>query len=197
MCNNRDEHVDEPILLKIKENTFYECKHCHRKYKNKTNYFVHICSNKINAAEAAPVIHKCSLCNLVCGNIKELNLHHKNEHLNKSLQCTLCDKVLHTLPGFKYHLKTHEGNKPLICPYCSRRFLANVNLKAHIKAVHAMKKSHLCTLCDRRFATLDHLKKHVMSVHQKERNHFCNVCGRCFSQVILLVYTYYNIVNVK
>ncbi|XP_061389423.1 zinc finger protein 184 [Musca vetustissima] len=103
------------------------------------------------------------------------------------LVCHGCKKVFSTLNDYQEHKKIKcqqsSAANPIRCPYCKKEFLSTLNLKQHIRNIHATFKKHTCQLCDKQFATVDHLKKHVLSLHQNERKHICHVCSKRFTQL--------------
>uniref|UniRef100_A0A182QYQ3 Protein krueppel n=1 Tax=Anopheles farauti TaxID=69004 RepID=A0A182QYQ3_9DIPT len=80
--------------------------------------------------------------------------------------------------------ETDAVAKRYCCHKCPKEFLAQKNLKRHLR-IHFPHKPHACTECDMSFAENSNLKKHMLKHTGELRNsddkrHLCSECGKSF-----------------
>ena len=119
--------------------------------------------------------YECKICNKKFNELKQLNLHDKNYHIECSeIECSICKEKF----NIKYNYLVHElackeksenktNNKTFKCSICKKNFPKIYNLKRHLATRHQNKikneslvKKYVCEYCSRSFYEFNKLKSH-------------------------------------
>ena len=73
---------------------------------------------------------------------------------------------------------TTTGRLPCICEFCGRAFKAKLNLRTHVRNVHARIRKFKCDQCEKDFVTGYLLAEHSKAEHEGMPSHLCPICGR-------------------
>lgn len=130
-------------------------------------------SNKPSNVDPATPKHrkiKCKMCDEVFASVRELNVHHRNDH--GIVNCTKCSKYFNTQSSLDKHLYSHREPK-FNCELCGKCFPFESRLDQHmvIQKLPCPKKS-----CDKEFKSISDLNSH-MNVHTKGGWYYCDQCN--------------------
>ena len=96
---------------------------------------------------------KCSECEFIARNVRELNSHFKRHH--SRVKCPSCHMDFATVNSMKKHKYNHVLGNRFPCEDCNKTFAFKSQLNTH-RIKHCMYKN-----CDRWFAYAWDLNKHV------------------------------------
>ena len=116
-------------------------------------------------------------CGKVYKNVKSLNLHMRNMHLNVPVNKYLCDECEYSTRwrgSFQVHQRRHTGDL-FHCVQCKYSTVTKRLLGKHTESMHGEAK-YLCEKCDYKTRTERTLKDHIGKVHEGKR-HFCELCN--------------------
>ena len=115
---------------------------------------------------------KCKMCAETFSSVKDLNLHHKQDH--GIVKYTKCDKYFSTQSSLDKHSYSH-GEQKYNCKLCGKCFPFQSRLDQHMM-VHINKKL-ACPKksCDRQFKSIWDLNRHMNS-HTKGGWYHCDHC---------------------
>ena len=71
-----------------------------------------------------------------------------------------------------------KAKLPCICEFCGRSFKAKLNLRIHVKNVHARIRKFKCDQCPKDFITGYLLLEHTQADHEGLPSHLCPICGK-------------------
>ena len=115
---------------------------------------------------------KCKMCTEIFASIKELNIHHKQDH--GIVKCTKCDKYFSTQSSLDKHSYTH-GELKFNCELCGKYFPFQSRLDQHM-LVHIHNKSSCPKKsCDKQFKSIGDLNRHINS-YSKGGWYHCDHC---------------------
>ena len=97
---------------------------------------------------------RCKMCNEIFGNIKELNIHHKNDH--GIVKCTKYDKYFSTQSSLDKHSYSHSDLK-FNCELCGKCFPFESRLDQHMLVHINNKLSCPKKSCDKQFKVIGDL----------------------------------------
>ena len=113
---------------------------------------------------------KCKMCDEIFSSVKDLNLHHKQDH--SIVKCTKCDKYFSTQSSLDKHSYSH-GELKYNCELCGKCFSFQSRLDQHMMVHINNKLSCLKKSCDRQFKSIWDLNQHMNS-HTKGGWYHCD-----------------------
>ena len=115
---------------------------------------------------------KCKMCDEIFSSVKDLNLHHKQDH--GIVKCLKCDKSFSTQSSLDKHSNIH-GELKYNCELCGKCFPFQSRLDQHMMVHIDNKLSCLKKSCDRQFKRIWDLNRHMNS-HTKGGWYYCDHC---------------------
>ena len=115
---------------------------------------------------------KCKMCTEIFGSVKDLNIHHKQDH--GIVRCEKCEKYFSTQSSLDKHSYTH-GELKFNCELCGKCFSFESRLDQHMLVHINNKLSCPKKSCDKQFKSIGDLNRHVRS-HTKGGWHYCDHC---------------------
>ena len=97
---------------------------------------------------------RCKMCNEIFRSVKELNIHHKNDH--GIAKCTKCDKYFSTQSSLDKHSYSHSDLK-FNYELCGKCFLFESRLDQHMFVYINKKLSCPKKSCDKQFKGIEDL----------------------------------------
>ena len=100
------------------------------------------------------------------------------EHINRTCnavirarqKCNLCDgKTIKNITQLKIHMRNVHGERKFMCDVdgCSLKFVSQVFLTKHKRAVHKKEKPFVCDKCGSKIAKFGNLRDHRIKVHRE------------------------------
>lgn len=170
-------YFEAHIASKHTDEFKYDCDHCGKKFKVKTNLRSHMGIHE-------NVQHMCDLCGKFFPSSSALYHHRRVKHINTyNFICSICNFKSVSQANLDNHVRdNHDPNNPFKCKDCGQQFKVKRYLLKHQKRVHKkLEKPHLCTICGNSFVCANTYRIHFLT-HTKIRPYQCNVCGGAFSQ---------------
>ncbi|KAJ8897767.1 hypothetical protein PR048_003117 [Dryococelus australis] len=98
-------------------------------------------------------------------------------------RCSFCGKCFLANKDLKKHIRTHTGEKPYECNDCGAKFSQAGALKNHIVSRHNLisADSFFCHFCNKSFPIKERLRLHLR-VHTGERPYRCKHCPKTFAR---------------
>ena len=115
---------------------------------------------------------KCKMCDETFSSVKDLNLHHKQDH--GIVKCTKCDKYFSTQSSLDKHSYSH-GELKYNCELCGKCCPFQSRLDQHMMVHINNKLSCPKKSCDRQFKSIWDLNRHMNS-HTKGGWYHCDHC---------------------
>ena len=115
---------------------------------------------------------KCKMCTEIFGSVKDLNIHHKQDH--GIIKCTKCNKYFSIQSSLDKHSYTH-GELKFNCELCAKCFPFESRLDQHMLVHINNKLSCLKKSCDKQFKSIGDLNLHT-KYHTKGSWYHCNHC---------------------
>ena len=115
---------------------------------------------------------KCKMCMEIFGSVKDLNIHHKQDH--GIVKCEKCEKYFSTQSSLDKHSYTH-GELKFNCELCGKCFPFESRLDQHMLVHINNKLSCPKKSCDKQFKSIGDLNQHVRS-HTKGGWYYCDHC---------------------
>ena len=140
MKSLRENEIEESKLFNenvlVKENFFF-CTIC-TKFSSITKLRAksHILScGKTKKKSIPKKIIRCLECEESFASKKELEIHHRKEHICQTYTCSSCLKTFNRRQSYMRHLQSHQQSPKLKCPVvlCEKFFRYNCDLSRHIK----------------------------------------------------------------
>ena len=103
------------------------------------------------------------MCSEIFGSIKDLNIHHKQDH--GIVKCTICNKYFSTQSSLDKHSYTH-GELKFNCELCGKCFPFQSRLDQHMLVHINNKLSCPKKSCDKQFKSIGDLNRHMNSRFQ-------------------------------
>lgn len=118
---------------------------------------------------------KCSYCDNIYSNKKELNAHQINEHVHK---CQICGANFKDDDALQEHAKRHTDTKLFMCGVCKvileKRYLGQ-HMKKHLQQQAA--ETHTCKICRDTFSRKMLLSVHISQKHSIfTKDYVCQIC---------------------
>ena len=117
---------------------------------------------------------KCKMCMEIFGSVKDLNIHHKQDH--GIVKCTKCDKYFSTQSSLDKHSYTH-GELKFNCELCGKCFPFESRLDQYMLVHINNKLSCPKKSCDKQFKSIGDLNRHMKS-HTKTKVSWYH-CDHC------------------
>ena len=115
---------------------------------------------------------KCKMCEEIFSSVKDLNLHHKQDH--GIVKCTKCDKYFSTQSSLDKHSYSH-GEMKFNCELCGKCFPFQSRLDQHMMVHINNKLSCGKKSCGKQFKSIWDLNCHMNS-HTKAGWYHCDHC---------------------
>ena len=116
---------------KVKKETKYSCKYCHKKYGQKTGLDYHINSQHENIKK-----HQCHKCDYKSASKANVNQHVRMMHENIRYKCDQCEISLISNNALTRHVNNiHLGIK-WMCVKCDYKANRKCDLKLHYSTIH-------------------------------------------------------------
>ena len=115
---------------------------------------------------------KCKKCMEIFGSVKDLNIHHKQDH--GIVKCTKCDKYFSTQSSLDKHSYTH-GELKFNWELCGKCFPFESRLDQHMLVYIKNKLSCPKKSCNNQFKSIGDLNRHMKS-HTKGGWYHCDHC---------------------
>jgi len=113
--------------------------------------------------------HQCHLCPAQFIQRRSLTCHVMQKHsLERPYKCKICNKGFVYSFYLEEHMAYHSGEKKHQCSECGKRFSSLGALTKHSKR-HSTSKSFSCDLCTKSFKVIVDLKTHIKFVHAKDK----------------------------
>ena len=166
----------------------FECPTCSKTFSQKNNLKEHIA-----IVHEGKKPHKCNICNASFTTKRCLKTHTLAHHeLEIPQKCKFCDAIFSKNEALKTQMTVVHERKTLgqethmpspvepyfICTYCNKGFGEKIQLKRHIKIIHAVKKHLKCTSQNSQIL-------HETPTQQTENDHLdkfinCSTCDAPF-----------------
>ena len=140
----REQHIDNDKKFTefVEEvNGGYSCKIC-KNFSTITKLLAraHVvsCSKKRNKKRGPPIKNcNCLECGQIFSSKKDLNIHHKKEHVCNVYTCSTCLKQFNHKPAYVKHVRSHTKATPkIVCtvPDCGKTFRFRCDMDRHLAA---------------------------------------------------------------
>ena len=123
--NSRQEMKDHKILHGERP---FECKTCHKTFKNKSNFGVH--QRYVNCKITW---YECEFCDQKFTKSFNLNKHRSIHTGGKRYECETCHGTFITNQNLIEHRRIHTGEKPFGCDFCDKKFRHKSSVYKHMK----------------------------------------------------------------
>ncbi|KAJ8675109.1 hypothetical protein QAD02_010895 [Eretmocerus hayati] len=183
----------EHFVRKHTEGFRFECASCPRKFKMKSDLYMHVQSQH-NQVDSEVV---CEACGKTYRNRFALKKHLAHSHNTRPFPCNMCNRKLATRESLEQHVLLHAKKRSPACQLCGKTFSGNDALKKHMR-IHTDTRPFTCEVCGKRFRRQNTHKQHMLThtgvkpyvcdicVHRRRHagnySHRCDVCGAGFMQ---------------
>ena len=178
-------------IKQVKDHHFYKhelgCLICRKKFSSELKLKKHMKSKKhctfckSNSCrdcdiDYGKIDYQCFMCDRSFKTIKNLKLHKKEEHYNKSKNCKICGKSFNSEKYFDSHgcVINH------FCASCDTSFETSKELKLHKEEKHFSMKQYPCKKC----GMISYSKKEFLEHSSKKHisySYFNDLCALCHS----------------
>lgn len=153
------------------ERCYLKC--CERKFYRRCVYVEHL------RLHLNPDLYKCDICGRSSTSKHNLFLHKQVVHSSskENHECDVCHRRFNQKPTLIRHMAIHAtSGRDNKCPQCGKGYVLDIQLKAHIKAVHSVDR--VCDQCGKTLRGLSALKQHLQEhAGIKKRKWPCDICG--------------------
>ena len=162
ICNKSfqyEEGLKDHRENKHKDRAIFMCDACDFTTENKYKLTSHITYNHDEN------IRVCDICCKKLKGNRQLNLHKKSSHKDKT-PCPHCGKIIKKM---QRHIKTahvEDSEKKYKCTHCKKGFIDNNKLESHVRSIHVKDKPFVCRfMCGVACNDKGNRKKHEIARH--------------------------------
>ncbi|KAI5634534.1 zinc-finger double domain-containing protein [Phthorimaea operculella] len=132
----------------------FQCEHCRRIYKTKTEYKTHL------ASHLGPRTFQCKICNKCYTRADSLNVHIRSHSGTRPFICEICGRSSTKKQDLIRHMKIHSDERNYECPICGHKFKRLTGLQTHSRT-HTGERPYKCKNCDKTYKSHSALRKHT------------------------------------
>ena len=142
--------------------------------------------DKVKAPREKPekqLVYACKQCDYIGKTARNLRIHIRRTHGEKTLPCSMCDKTFAMTKDLKQHIRTHTVR--FSCEICGKVLKSKFALQLHRNAIHlgiknTYMKPYLCTSCGKLCSNKTVYREHQNKEHLGIKPYVCDVCNVAF-----------------
>lgn len=179
MCDQCDYRCSRKSVLfdhkkYVHEKIAEQCNQCSYKISRPKDLYNHI--RRVHGKEPYNVPRiSCKLCSYSATKPSMIKKHLYFVH-HQLYACEWCSFTSQDNVELKEHLKSMHADRLNICSYCEYTTFRMSDLNHHIKSVHDKNKDILCVKCDFKCYRKFQLQEHFKVAHTQLYDEFCDAC---------------------